>query len=147
MLPTHRARHEVGVQSVNDLIQTFQHYQAGRVKATPAKSERPRGLRLYLRRMIQAIFKDALRSDLATCPTYWAYIVAFRLSRPAELAGSDSSLPGIRHRRPRGFGSRSFRTAFNFKGCWFVDNLLSREIIILKSPRISKPKSRPLDNV
>jgi hypothetical protein len=98
--------------------------------------------------MIQAVFKDAVCSDLTACPTYWAYIVAFRLSRPAELAGSDSSLPGIRHPRPRGFGSRSFRAmAFSLKGWWFVENLSFRKIIIPQSPRTPKPDLRPLDNV
>jgi hypothetical protein len=98
--------------------------------------------------MIQAVFKDAVCSDLTACPTYWAYIVAFRLSRPAELASSDSSLPGIRHPRPRGFGSRSFRAmAYSPKGCWFVENLSFRKIIILQSPRTPRPNLRPLDNV
>jgi hypothetical protein len=92
--------------------------------------------------MIQAVFKDAVCSDLTACPTYWAYIVAFRLSRPAELAGSDSSLPGIRHPRPRGFGSRPFRAmADSLKGCWFVEN------IIPQSLRTLKPNLRPLDDV
>ena len=92
--------------------------------------------------MIQAVFKDAVCSDLTACPAYWAYIVAFRLSRPAELAGSDSSLPGIRHPRPRGFGSRPFRAmAVSLKGCWFVEN------IIPQSLRTLKPNLRPLDDV
>jgi hypothetical protein len=98
--------------------------------------------------MIQAVFKDAVCSDLTACPTYWAYIVAFRLSRSAELAGSDSSLPGIGHPRPRGFGSRSFRAmAVSLKGCWFVENLSFRNIIIPQSPWTPKPNLRPLDNV
>jgi hypothetical protein len=98
--------------------------------------------------MIQAVFKDAVCSDLTACPTYWAYIVAFRLSRSAELAGSDSSLPGIGHPRPRGFGSRPFRAmAVSLKGCWFVENLSFRKTIIPQSPRTPKPNLRPLDNV